>query len=82
MEPTPELIRALWRDKVESARRMTFAQKFWAGAELFDSACEVAKGGIRMQHPDFTEQQVMEELRRRLAIAERWEQREQARERK
>ena len=78
MEPTPELIRALWRDKVESARRMTFAQKFWAGAELFDSACEVTKAGIRMQNPEFTEQQVMDELQRRLQIAERWELREQA----
>ena len=82
MEPTPELIRALWRDKVENARELTFAQKFWAGAELFDSACEVTKAGIRWQHPDFSEAQVMDELRRRLEIEARWEEREQMRERK
>ena len=81
MEPTPELIRQLWRDKVEAARGITFAQKFWAGAELFDSACEVTKAGLRMQHPEFSEEQVLEELRRRLAIAQRLEERESLTER-
>ena len=44
-EPTPELIRQLRREEIEDARRMTFAQKFWAGAELFDYACEIAESG-------------------------------------
>ena len=47
---------------------MTFAEKFWAGAELFDYACEISKSGIRMQHPEFTEDQVMAELRRRVKL--------------
>ena len=74
MEPTPELIRQLRREEIEDARRMTFAQKFWAGAELFDYACEIAKVGIRMQNSQFTEEQVMDELRRRLELGERMEQ--------
>jgi hypothetical protein len=55
-------------EEIEQARRQTFAQKFLAGAELFDYAEQIAIGGIRLQHPDFTDQQVRAELRRRLAI--------------
>jgi hypothetical protein len=62
-----ELARQIRRDRVERARRMSFEQKFWAGAELFDTACEVTKGGIRSEHPEWGEEQVMAELRRRLA---------------
>ena len=68
MEPTKELVEQLERADIEQARRMTFAEKFWAGAELFDYACEISKSGIRMQHPEFTEDQVMAELRRRVKL--------------
>ncbi|HEY2586104.1 MAG TPA: DUF433 domain-containing protein [Tepidisphaeraceae bacterium] len=59
---------SLWQRKVESARRQTFAQKFMAGAELFDDACAVTEAGIRMQHPEFSDDQVRAELRRRIAL--------------
>ena len=75
MEPTPELIRQLRREEIERARQMTFEEKFYAGAELFDYACEITKGGIRTDNPTFTEEQVLDELRRRLAIAARRESR-------
>jgi hypothetical protein len=71
MEPTPELIEELDREDIEQARRMTFEQKFMAGAELFDYACGITKAGIRWQNPTFTEEQVMDELRRRVAMDER-----------
>lgn len=70
MEPTKELIDELDRQDVERARQMTFAQKFMAGAELFEHACAISRSGIRMQHPEFDEQQVEEELRRRLRIGD------------
>jgi hypothetical protein len=73
MEPTRELIDQLHREDLEQAREMTFQQKFWAGAELFDYACEITKSGIRAQNPAFTEEQVLDELRRRIAIAQRFE---------
>lgn len=73
MEPTPEFIRQLDREALEDARRMTLDQKLRAGAELFDYACEITKGGIRMQNPTFTPEQVVEELRRRIAIRTRRE---------
>lgn len=73
MEPTPELLRQLRQEEIDRARKMTFAEKFWAGAELFDYACEITKAGIRMQNPGFTEEQVMDELRRRIEIGNRLE---------
>jgi hypothetical protein len=73
MEPTDELIEALRREEIEDARRLTFSQKFLAGAELFDYACEISKGGIRMQHPNFNDEQVMAELHRRLDLGDRLE---------
>jgi len=68
MEPTLELLDALDRDEIESARRQSFGEKFLAGAELFDYACQISMAGIRWQHPEFTEEQVMAELRRRISL--------------
>ena len=76
MEPTKELIDELYWDKVRSARRMTPADKFLAGARLFDYACEVTAAGIRHQNPKADERQVLEILRQRLEGARRLEERE------
>ena len=71
MEPTAELIEALHRDDIEQAKRMTLSQRFFAGAELFDDACSVTCSGIRFENPTFTTEQVLTELRRRIALGER-----------
>ena len=68
MQPSDALLVELDAEEVEDARRQSFAQKFLAGAELFDYAEQVARMGIRMQHPEFTEEQVRAEFARRLAI--------------
>ena len=73
MEPTPELIALLDRDDIEQARRMTPAQKFRAGGELFDDACRWTLAGIRHQHPGISDADAFEELRRRLAQARKFE---------
>jgi hypothetical protein len=65
-----QLANAIHRERVERARRMPFREKFLAGGDLFDAACEVTKAGIRHDHPELTEGQVLEELRRRLARRE------------
>jgi hypothetical protein len=75
MEPTPELIKQLRREEIESARQMTFEQRFLAGAELFDYAREIAMGSIREMNPHLTEDDVQAEFRRRLDIADRIENR-------
>ena len=71
MQPTAELVDRLRGDKIEQARRMSFAEKFFAGAELFDYACAIATSAIRQQHPEFTDEQVLQELRRRVALGDR-----------
>jgi hypothetical protein len=68
MNPSNALIVDLLHEEVEDARKQSFAQKFLAGAELFDYACEVSKSGIRAQYPHFDEEQVLAELRRRIAL--------------
>lgn len=43
MEPTDDEVEALWREEIEAARTQSFEQKFLAGAELFDYACEITR---------------------------------------
>jgi hypothetical protein len=64
------LISELDAEDLEQARQMTGWQKFCAGGELFDDACRWTLAGIRRQHPTFTPEQALDELRRRIAIAE------------
>lgn len=65
-----ELSKSLRRERVERARRMPLEEKFRAGGELFDAACEMTKAGIRHDFPHYDESQVLNELRRRLSRRE------------
>ena len=65
-----DLISELDAEDIEQARRMTPSQKLRAGGDLFDDACRWTLAGIRNQHPEFTPEQALDELRRRLDIAE------------
>jgi hypothetical protein len=73
VSPTPELIDALFRDKIEQARATPPEEKLLDGPRLFDYACEIAKAGIRMQHPDVSEDEVERLLIKRLELARRLE---------
>ena len=70
MPPTHELLAALDAEEIKDARCQSFAQKFLAGAELFDYAEQISLTGIRMQFPDYTQEQVRAEFARRLAIGD------------
>jgi hypothetical protein len=50
---------------------MSPEEKLFAGAELFDYACEITKAGIRDQFPEADEEEVLRILRERLVLAER-----------
>ena len=67
MEPTKELIDALYLERVRRARQMSPAEKFWEGPRLFDEECRIECEGIRQQFPDADEVQVLDILRQRLA---------------
>jgi Rv0078B-related antitoxin len=57
----------IFREKVLRARRQSPESKFELGIELFEVAIVRMRGGIRSQFPEFTPEQVEQELRRRLA---------------
>ncbi len=69
MEPTPELLDALYRDKVIAARQRTPEQKFLAAGDMFVSLIERMRMGIRMQSPQANEDDVQRELHRRFEIS-------------
>lgn len=73
MEPTPEMIREIDRAKIEQARRMRPAQRFYAGAELFEWACDIARSGIRFQNPDASNEEISRMLAERIELGRRWE---------
>jgi len=73
MQPTQELIDAIYREKVLRARNTPPEQKLFAGARLFEMGCEITKAGIRAQHPNADEAEVLQILKDRLALARRLE---------
>ena len=62
-----DLVSQLDAEDIEQARRMTPSQKLRAGGDLFDDACRWTLAGIRNQYPEFTPEQALDELRRRIA---------------
>jgi hypothetical protein len=74
MEPTRELIDALFRDRVRWAREMSAEEKLMAGARLFDFTARIMADGIRDEFPAADENAVHEILLERLALARRLEQ--------
>jgi len=76
MEPSRELIDALFIDKVLAARQRSFEEKFLAGGELHMAAIERMQAGILMENPEASAEQVAKELQRRIAINRLLENRE------
>jgi hypothetical protein len=56
----------LHEDDLEQARQMSGSDKLAAGGELFDDACEWTLAGIKHQHPNWTHEQAIDELRARI----------------
>ena len=73
MEPTAELVKQLYAEKIRQARAMSFEDKFLAGPRLFDLTCEFSRAGIRMQFPDADEAEVARQLSERIALTRRLE---------
>jgi hypothetical protein len=67
MEPTPELLRALFADEVSRAQEMSPVDKLLEGPRLFDRACRLMEDGIRHRHPDAGPDAVRELLLTQLA---------------
>jgi hypothetical protein len=75
MEPTKELIDAIYRERVERARQTPPEDKVLAGLRLFELTSRIMADGIRSQFPEADERRVQEILRERLALARQLEDR-------
>jgi hypothetical protein len=73
MEPTRELIDALYHERVLRARAMPIEEKILAVPRLFDLACRITMDGIRAQFPDASEERVRQILFERVALKRRLE---------
>lgn len=60
---------AIYVSKVKRARAMSIEEKLALGPILFDQNMQIMRGSIRSEHPEFTEEQIDREIRRRLKIA-------------
>jgi hypothetical protein len=71
MEPTPELVDDIYRERVLRARRTPLGQKLLAGPLLFARSCQLMADGIRNEYPNADESRVQEILLERLALLRR-----------
>jgi len=55
--------------QIERYRRMTGEQRLALAMELHELACDLARAGIRRQHPEANEAEVNRLLRGRLELA-------------
>lgn len=65
------LIDALYREEVLEARQMSPEDKFLAGEDLFNMACEITLAGIRNQNPTASEAECRRILEERIELGER-----------
>lgn len=61
----------IFLSKVKRARRMSIDERMMEGLHLFDRCLSLMRDGITTSHPEFSPEQVEQEVRRRLAIARR-----------
>ena len=61
------LMDEIFRDKVLRARQQDPGEKFALGIELFEMGLGWMRAGILGQHPEWNDEQVEAEVRRRLA---------------
>ncbi len=61
--------RASYQAQIDALRRMTGEQRFALAIEMWTTACETTRAGIRAQHPLFSPSEVERELARRIMIA-------------
>jgi hypothetical protein len=73
VEPTPDLIDAIYREKVLRSRRMTPARRIEVGAELSDMGRQMMREAILRQNPVATKEEIHLEMQYRLKLARKLE---------
>ena len=54
--------------QIDALRRMTGEQRLALAVEMWNTACDIIRAGIRAQHPRFSPGEVKRELARRIMI--------------
>ena len=67
---------AIYREKVERARRMTVSERLAEGFHLFEEAMGRMKIGIRMHHPDSDENEINRLLIQQMDRLRSWKERD------
>jgi len=62
---------AALQEQIERYRQMTGEQRLAIALDLHEFACDIARAGIRRQHPQADADEVERLLRRRLGLAHR-----------
>jgi hypothetical protein len=57
--------------QIEKYRSMTGEERLRVALDLYELSCEIARDGIRHQHPKANAAQVEQLLRERIALAQR-----------
>lgn len=63
---TPE---AALEAQIERYRQMSGDERLQIGLRLHELSCEIARDGIRAQHPDISEEAVGRKLRERIQLS-------------
>jgi hypothetical protein len=71
VEPTKDLVDAIYRERILRARDTAPEEKLFDGPRLFDLSCRIMMDGIRDQFPDANARQVQEILTKRLDLLRR-----------
>ena len=61
--------RSTFQKQLHAFRQMTGEQRLALALEMWRTACDVTRAGIRAQHPEFSAAQVEREIARRIMIA-------------
>ena len=61
--------RSTFEKQLQAFRQMTGEQRLALALEMWRTACDVTRAGIRAQHPEFSAAQVEREIARRIMIA-------------
>ena len=74
MNVAPEIKKlqdSIQRSKVQRAEPLTFGERFRAGADLYDEGMRWMRSMIEAENPDWTAEQVEQEIDRRKRIAKK-----------
>jgi hypothetical protein len=71
MQPNPEVLDQLYREKVAAAKRMTPEERVLAAFELTDFVWRGILGGVRDQFPAANEEEVLRRGCERVALVKR-----------